>query len=314
MKRALIIIVIVAVAALVVIWRVTSIQREKQSREEAAARAGADTSIVVRVAPVITGDIEEVLKYTGRVEADDEIDITPKIAGRIVKVHVQEGDDVAKDQTVMTIDPEVTGMKFELHSVTSPITGKVAYIYMDRGAYVTQGVPLMEVVNDASVKVVLGILEKDYPDVKEGTAARIEFDALPGETYKGRLSNIRPVVDAAAGTAGAEIRMQNSEGRLKSGMFARVQLVAETHENATLMPRAATLTELFSERESEVETAVFVADQGVARKRTVHLGISNVDYFEVLDGLTPGEQVIVEGQNMVRDGSPIEIQGSGEGF
>jgi membrane fusion protein (multidrug efflux system) len=310
MKRALIVIIIVVVVALIVLWRISSIQRERKAREEAAAMAEAETAIAVRVAPVVTGEIEKVLRYTGRVEAEEEVDVTPKMAGRIVEVKVREGDVVKKGQTVMTIDPEVTGMKFELHSVTSPIAGKVAFRYVDRGAYVSQAVPLMKVISDSRVKVSFGVLEKDYPLVKLGMPARIEFDALPGKVWMGKITNLRPVVDVMTGTGRAEIQMDNSKGDLKSGMFARIHLVVETHKNAVLMPREATLRELFSDRGAEVETSVFVTQGRTARTRDVRLGLSNIDYFEILEGLSPGEQVIVSGQNIVRDGSEIEIMGS----
>lgn len=307
MKRALIIVIIVVVVALVVLWRISAIQRQRAAREEAAARAEAETAIAVRVEPVVTGEIEKVLRYTGRVEAEEEVDVTPKIAGRIVEVKVREGDAVKQGQTVMTIDPEVTGMKFELNSVTSPIDGKVAVRYVDRGAYVSQAVPLIRVINDRRVKVSFGVLEKDYPFVRLGTPARIEFDALPHKVWRGKVTNLRPIVDIMTGTARGEIQMDNIKGDLKSGMFARVQLVVETHKDAVLMPRVATVLEIFSDRGSEVETSVFVAGGGVAMERNVKLGLSNVKYFEVLDGLKPGEQVIVSGQNIVRDGSEIEI-------
>jgi len=310
MKRALIVIVIVVIVALVVLWRISSMERERRAKEEAAAMAEAETAVAVRVAPVVTGEIEKLLKYTGRVEAMEEVDVTPKIAGRVVNIDVTEGDAVKKGQTLMTIDPEVTGMKFEPNSVTSPITGKVAYRYVDRGAYVTQQVPLVKVINDAAVKVTIGVLEKDYPHVWIGMPARVEFDAFPGNTYNAKITNLRPVVDPMTGTAHAEIRMDNAGGKLRSGMFARVQLVAETHKDAVLMPRDATLRELFSDRGSEIETHIYVAEGGVARKREVHLGLSNKDYFEVLDGVVPGDMVIVAGQNIVRDGSELEIAGS----
>lgn len=313
MKRALIVIIIIVVAALIVMWRLSSMQRERQAKEDAAAAAEAQTSIAVAVAPVVTGEIEKVLRYTGRVEAMEDVDVTPKIAGRITKVHVREGDVVTKGQTIMTIDPEVTGMKFEAHSVTSPIAGKVAFKYVDRGAYVTQQVPLVKVINDASVKVTIGVLEKDYPFVELGMPARIVFDALPGKTWNAKVTNLRPVVDTMTGTARAEMRMDNGKGQLKSGMFARVQLVVETHENAVLMPRNATLRELFSDRGAEIETSVFVAEGSVARKRDVRLGLSDRDHFEVLEGLEPGENVIVAGQNIVRDGTELEVRASGSG-
>jgi membrane fusion protein (multidrug efflux system) len=172
---------------------------------------------------------------------------------------------------------------------------------------------VLKVINDASVKVTVGILEKDYPFVRLGMPARIEFDALPGDVWSAKVTNLRPIVDTMTGTARAEMKMDNSRGGLRSGMFARVQLVVETHKDAILMPRNATLRELFSDRGAEIETFVFTAEGGVARKHDVRLGLSNRDYFEVLDGLSVGEDVIVAGQTIVRDGSEIDVRTARKG-
>jgi membrane fusion protein (multidrug efflux system) len=308
MKRAVIIIVvIIAVASVAYFMRMSAIERGRKAREELVNNAGTEAAVPVVVEAVTTGEVEKTLRYTGTVEPKEQVNVFPKIAGRIISVDVEENDTVAKDQTVAVIDPEITGQRFEPFEVKAPIGGTISYVFIDPGAYVTQMEPVVTVINDESVKVEIGVLEKDYRLVKVGTPVRIEFDALGGETWKARITNRSPVVDARTGAAKTEIEMTNSGSMLKSGMFARVQVITEVHQDAVLMPLAATLTEILPGRGTRVETTVFVAQGDVARERQVVLGLVGPTHYEVLEGLAAGEQVVVTGQNLLRDGMKIAI-------
>ena len=308
MKRALIIIVIVVVAAAAVfLLRLRAIQRSEQEREDLVNEINGGQVTPVVVAPIITGDVERTLKYTGTVKPEDEVAVYSKISGRIISVKVEEGDGVAKDATVAVIDPEITGQRFEPFEVTSPLRGSIARVYLDPGTFVNQMQPIVKVIDDSFVKVEIGVLEKDYHLVREGTPVRLRFDAIPGEVMSAKVTNRSPVVDPMTGTAVAEIRLANKSGMLKAGMFARVEVIIEVHEDAVLMPLAATLTEILPGRGVRVETEVFVADGEVASQRKVVLGLAGPTHYEVLEGLRPGEQVIVVGQNLVTDGAKLRV-------
>jgi RND family efflux transporter MFP subunit len=167
--------------------------------------------------------------------------------------------------------------------------------------------PLVNVINDRYVKVEIDILEKDYHLVKVGTPVRLRFDALPGEVKSAKITNRGAVVDPMTGTATAEVRLDNKNGMLKAGMFARVETIIEVHDDAVLMPLAATLTEILPGRGVRVETGVFVADGDIARERQVVLGLAGPTHYEILEGLESGEQVVVVGQNLLTDGAKIRI-------
>jgi membrane fusion protein (multidrug efflux system) len=308
MKRAVTIVVIaVIVVAAVFLVRLRSIQRSQAKRQELVSGVGSGQATPVVVAPVTTGDMERILKYTGTVEADDKIDVSSKISGRVVSVNVEDGDKVAKDAILAIIDPEVTGQRFEPFEVTAPIAGHIATVYLDAGTYVTQMQPIVNIVDDRYVKVKIEVLERDYHIIKEGMPVRMMFDALPGETRRAEVSNLSPVVDPVTGTAEAEVRLDNGDGMLRAGMFARVEVIVEVHEDAVLMPLAATLTEILPGRGTRVETEVFVVEGDVAKQRAVVLGLVGATNYEVLEGLTPGEQVVVVGQNLLADGAKIRI-------
>jgi multidrug efflux pump subunit AcrA (membrane-fusion protein) len=312
MRRALIIVGVILVAAVIVFfWRSSAVQKAKDERAARILAAESETTIPVNTAPVVAGDIERVLRYTGLVEPADRVEVTSKMSGRIVSVRVREGDDVAKDEVLAVIDPEITGQKFEAHEVTAPVAGRVSQVFLDPGAFVSQMVPIVELINDTSVKVVVGVLEKDYHLVGKGTPVRIEFDALPGRTLSATVTKIMPTVDRATGTVAAEVAIDNRDRLLKAGMFARVAVVAETHKNAMLLPREATVSEVLAGFGEPVETVVFVVDGDRARERTVTLGLADDKHYEVLDGLRPGDVVVTLGQNLLRDGSRVTAVSTG---
>jgi multidrug efflux pump subunit AcrA (membrane-fusion protein) len=308
MRRVVIIAgIILAVATVVYLLRVTAINR---AREEKAARIKAleaETVIPVRVAPVTTGSVEKVLRYTGTVEAADRVQVNSKVAGRIVALRVKEGDAVAKGQVVAVVDPEVTGQKFEPFEVTAPIAGRVSEVFLDRGSYTNQAVPIVEIINDASVKVRVGLLEKDYAAARKGTPVRLEFDAFPGRVRTAEVTNRSAVVDRATGTIGAEIDLANSDASLRPGMFVRVQLVPETHTGVALVPAEATTSEVLAGIDEAVEAVVFVLEGDHVRERHVRLGLTNGTHYEVLEGLAAGDQVITLGQNLLRDGVKVNV-------
>jgi membrane fusion protein (multidrug efflux system) len=308
MKRAWIwVIIIIIVVAVLIAWRVRQIQRGQEALAEMVSRANSETVVPVIVAPVTTGDVERILRYTGTVEPKERVEVYPKVAGRITSIEVDEGDAVRKDDLISVIDPEITGQRFEPYEVTSPIGGKISKVYLDVGSLVNQAHPLVEVIDDSSVKVEIGVLEKDYHMVKEGTPVRMELDALPGVQINARVSNRSPVVEPATGSAKTEIALDNSDGKIKVGMFARVQVISEIHRDAVLMPLSATLTEVLPGRGTRVETKVFVVDGAVARERAVVLGLAGPTHYEVLDGLRAGEAVVVTGQSLLKDGMKVKV-------
>lgn len=300
-------IIIIVVTVLFVGWFMMERKAERQ-QAMVATKANDETVIPVDVSDVITGEIEQVLRYTGTVEPDEQVEVIPKITGRLVSMEVEEGDKVKEGQTIAIIDPEIVGQRFEPFAVTSPIEGRIARIYADRGSFVMQGQPIVQVINDNFVKVKIAILEKDYHLVKVGTQSRLEFDALPGRKIEGRVTSLSPIVDQRTGTAVAEVRLDNGNGLLRPGMYARAYLVVDFRKGVVLLPAAATLTEVLPGRGTRVETTVFVVDGEMARERKVVLGLASGDWYEVLDGLKPGEKVVTTGQNLLRDGSQVRIE------
>ena len=115
---------------------------------------------------------------------------------------------------------------------------------MNEGEIVSSMSPseIIRLVNIDTVKIQCAIPEKEMSQVQPEGQAHIEADAYAGEQFPGRIRTISPVVDPASHTFKVTIEIPNTDHRLKPGMFARVQLITETHENVTLVPRSAITT------------------------------------------------------------------------
>jgi len=87
---------------------------------------------------------------------------------------------------------------------------------------------------------------------------------------------------------------------VRPGSFVTVNIVRETHPEALLLPREAVLREL-------QKAHVFVAEDDIAEKRSVKLGLEEGGLIEVISGVEAGDQVIVAGQGGLKDGSAVKI-------
>jgi membrane fusion protein (multidrug efflux system) len=111
---------------------------------------------------------------------------------------------------------------------------------------------------------------------------------------------IAPAGDARAHTFDAKIVPDSQDDRLMPGMFAQVRVVAAQKPDAILVPREAVV-------QQGGNTIVFVNDNGRAAARQVQLGMNDDRSTEILSGVAAGEQVVVVGQNGLRDGAPIQV-------
>jgi membrane fusion protein (multidrug efflux system) len=138
--------------------------------------------------------------------------------------------------------------------------------------------------------------------VRPGQDVQLSVPAYPGVTIPGTVVTIAPAGDARAHTFDAKIVPNSQDQRLLAGMFAQVQLTASQKTDAILVPREAVVQQADG-------PVVFVADNGRASARKVQLGMSDDKNVEIVSGLTPGEQVVVAGQNGLRDGAPVQVVG-----
>ena len=130
--------------------------------------------------------------------------------------------------------------------------------------------------------------------------AVIEVDALAGSEFVASVARIGPVVDPDTGTFKITVKVSDPTRRLKPGMFGRINIVYDVHQNALRVPRSAIVDEAG-------ETAVFVVDGDTAHRRLVEVGYADDGFIEILHGLTDDEHFVTVGQAGLKEGSKVTV-------
>ena len=142
--------------------------------------------------------------------------------------------------------------------------------------------------------------ERELARLKPGQLASINVDALAGRSFPATVKLVSPVVDAATATFKVTLEVNDPKGDLKPGMFARVGIVFERRTDALTIPRVALL-------DTDGSSNVFVVTAGKAEQRAIKTGLNNAGRIEIIEGLKGNEQVVVVGQNGLKDGNPVRV-------
>lgn len=187
----------------------------------------------------------------------------------------------------------------------SPIDGVLDERFADEGEFAPPGVPVAHIVDASSVKIAAEISEKLAGHLAVGLLASVIPDAFPSDTLEGRISYVGAAVSASNRTIPVEILIPNPGNKLKPEMIARVSIVKSDSARVILVD------ERVLQLVDRGKVIVFVEKNGAAEQRQVRVGNRHGSRIEVLEGLQPGDKVIVSGFQRLVDGQPVMISGYG---
>lgn len=257
--------------------------------------------ISVKAVAVVPVELNESVDYVGDIRAQDEAQVYPKVSGKVIEKVKEDGSPVNKGDTLLYIDRDEVGLKYERAPVESPLAGVVGRLYVDIGQNVTPQTPVALVVNMSRMKITVDIPERYLPAVSVGQGAEIEVDAYPQQKFAGVITKVSPVVDLGTRTAPVEVTLENPHGLLKSGMFARVKLIIGVRKDALTVLKEAIIGK-------EPDTYVYTVRDGRAALRKVALGIRQGPYYEITQGLQAGDRVVIMGQQKLYDGAAVSVE------
>ena len=184
----------------------------------------------------------------------------------------------------------------------SPIDGVVTARNYDVGDMYAMSMPIYTVEQIRPVKLLVGISESDYTKVKKGDAVEITVDALPGQTFTGKVGKIYPTIDAATRTFLVEVVVTNNGNVLRPGMFARVNVTFGVNNNVVI-PDVAVV-----KQQGSGERFVYILNQdGTVNYQKVVLGRRMGAEYEVLEGIPSGAKVVTGGQIRLMDGVKVTV-------
>jgi len=194
----------------------------------------------------------------------------------------------------------LASLELDYTQIRAPIDGVVARRFVKLGNTISEGDALFKVTSLEPLVAYLHVPEREYRNVDPGQTVGIEIDALGGETIVATVSRVSPVVDPQTGTFKITVEIIDQQRRIKPGMFGRIGVIYDVHDDALQIPRSAII-------EDQGKASVFVVEDDHAARRLVETGYSNKGMVEILSGLQDGEQVVTVGQASLKQDSRVNV-------
>lgn len=182
--------------------------------------------------------------------------------------------------------------------LTSPIDGVVTDIVVKLGEQAPLGLPLATIAATEKMRMTVYVNSADIGKIDLGQSAQVTVDGA--EPVEARVVEKAQSADPETRLFRVEIEMDNPDGRLKPGMFARCQLILDNLNGVLAVNNSA----LFSE---EGIAKVYVVARDTAFARSIEIGPTDGLKTQVKNGLEPGEQVVVVGKGNLRDRTPVVV-------
>lgn len=195
---------------------------------------------------------------------------------------------------------DLAELEFKYTTIRTPIGGVVSERLIKVGNMVLPNQAVFHVAGLDPLIAILHVPERQLGKLRTGLDARVTVDASSTEPFTGRINRISPVIDPATGTVKVTVEVHDPSGRLKPGMFARVNIIYDVHENVLTAPKDAIISE-------DRESAVYVVRDSVAYRQIVTTGYVNTTAIEVLSGLKAGDTIVTTGKASLKDSARVQI-------
>jgi len=305
---------------------------------------------LVKVQPVVITRMASFADISGTIQANIFSDIKSPADGTIEKLYARENQMAVKDKLIAVINPndrvsliannqmqiqqleqklkasginseEYNALEKELEKAkndleyakkmyqTIPVicsmNGIVTHRWLDEGSQVGAKEKIITVSDMNSLVIKAEVNEKYFSSITQGKKIPVILDAFPGDTLSGVISLVYPEISADTRTVKFDVKLINSSKKLLPGMMAQLRIPTDIHEKTIAIPADAVLTNPSNQR------FVFVVNKdSMAFRRVVKTGLSAKTQIEILSGLTNDENVVVMGQEMLKDSIRVKIAGN----
>jgi membrane fusion protein (multidrug efflux system) len=178
----------------------------------------------------------------------------------------------------------------------------VTAVFVDPGAVAATTTAVAEIASLDELDVVVSVPERYAASIGVGSRAEVRFGALGNRLFEARGRVADPVLDSATRSKRVFFRLPPGLATVQPGMFAEVSIVLSRSTSVLIVSADAIVRR-------GGQDVVYVVKDGIASERAIRVGLFAAEGAEILSGLEEGELTIVRGQNLIRDGSRVSVQG-----
>ncbi|MGL5359971.1 MAG: efflux RND transporter periplasmic adaptor subunit [Shewanella sp.] len=195
---------------------------------------------------------------------------------------------------------DLAALQVKESRILSPIDGIIAKRLVKTGNMAKEFGELFYIVNQDELHGIVHLPEQQLASLTLGQEGQVFSHQQPNTSIAAKVLRISPVVDAQSGTFKVTLAVPNQAAKLKAGMFTRVELKYDTHENVITVPYSALINQ-------DNQQALYVIDGTKAQRRVVDIGYRQGDTVEIRSGVKPGERIVTRGQQNLKDQALVEV-------
>jgi len=185
-------------------------------------------------------------------------------------------------------------------SYYAPFAGVIGSMDIKENNYISEGTHVFDLNDPKDMEMTVSIMETDLRYLKIGEKAYMKFLAYPEEFIQGIIANIDAVIDETSQLAHVEVYFENPDNKISVGMFGECYLYGQKEEDVLMVPSLAVLTR--DDRE-----LVFTKEDNHSYWRYVKTGNNNGYYTGIIEGVQPGDSVIVDRHYILIHGAEVEV-------
>jgi membrane fusion protein (multidrug efflux system) len=189
-------------------------------------------------------------------------------------------------------------------SVAAPFSGIVARRHVSEGEFIKPGGEIFDLVSLDPIEVEFRVSERDSGRIEMGQPLDVRVAPFPDETFRATVSMISPRIDPRSRTLRVKAMIENRDGRLRPGLFARADLGLSERTGIAMIPESAIL----QRADGSVAFRLVAADR--VERVVLTTGVFRDGHVEIVEGLGVGDVVVVRGHARLVDGAAVEVRRS----
>lgn len=209
-------------------------------------------------------------------------------------------DKIRYEMEALEASYNLAKLELDYTQIRAPIDGVVSNRFIRLGNTIAVNEAVFRVTSFDPLVAYLHVPEREYRNIRKDQVVGIDIDALQDQRIIAAVTRVSPIVDPATGTFKITIEISDDQRRIKPGMFGRISIVYDQHNDVLQVPRSAIL-------EDSGETSVFVVEDDKAVRRSVTTGYSNSGMIEIMTGLTDDDRIVTVGHVGLKDDAVVTV-------
>jgi membrane fusion protein (multidrug efflux system) len=194
-------------------------------------------------------------------------------------------------------------------TIRAPFDGRISIRQVELGQVVSPGSPIASLQSVSPIHADFWMPQQAIARLARGQRALLRADTFPDEEWQGEITTVNPEVDPATRNVRVRATFRNADGRLRPGMFARVEVLSDEPRRVLTIPATAVIFAPYGDSVFTVEERKDEAGRAAAvvRQKFVRTGERRGDLVAVESGLAPGETVVSSGAFKLRNGAAVAV-------